>query len=136
MKKSDKRRKRNTIVLALAMAFFVFSGCSSNKDSSDPLPAASVSIKEDAAISYLGPEGTYTEEAAEFFFKSSGSFLPRKTVDEAIEDAASGASDYAVIPQENTIEVEASGGITDDQIKTISGIDDIRFLGSFSTVSK
>ena len=124
MKKSDKRRKRNTIVLALAMAFFVFSGCSSNKDSSDPLPAASVSIKEDAAISYLGPEGTYTEEAAEFFFKSSGSFLPRKTVDEAIEDAASGASDYAVIPQENTI-----GGAVTNYVDALLKRNDVYVVG-------
>ena len=60
-------------------------------------------IKADAAVSYLGPEGTYTEEAAKFFFKAANSLIPKKTVDEAIEEVKNGSADYAVIPQENTI---------------------------------
>lgn len=54
-------------------------------------------------VSYLGPEGTYTEEAARYFFAEGGELAPRGTVDDAIADVVSGAADYAVIPQENTL---------------------------------
>ncbi len=57
---------------------------------------------QEIRISYLGPEGTYTEEAAKFFF-SEGVFQPRGTVNEAIEDVTAGRAEYAVIPQENTV---------------------------------
>ena len=60
-------------------------------------------IKADAAVSYLGPEGTYTEEAAKYFCKDTENFIPKKTVDEAIEEVKNGSADYAVIPQENTL---------------------------------
>lgn len=60
-------------------------------------------IASDAVISYLGPEGTYTEEAARFFFPESSSFLPKKTVEDAITEVVNQTADFAVIPQENTI---------------------------------
>ena len=59
-------------------------------------------IADNARVCYLGPEGTYTEEAARFFF-SSGVFRPKATVPEAIADVREGNADYAVIPQENTL---------------------------------
>lgn len=60
---------------------------------------------EDAAVqvSYLGPEGTYTEEAARWFFGSGEALEPKGTVDDAIADVIAGEADYAVIPQENTL---------------------------------
>ncbi|MBP0988608.1 MAG: hypothetical protein J6S92_10050, partial [Oscillospiraceae bacterium] len=60
-------------------------------------------IKENAQISYLGPAGTYTEDAAKLFFGEGAALSPRTTVDEAIADMTGGKTDYAVIPQENTI---------------------------------
>ncbi len=57
----------------------------------------------DAGISYLGPEGTYTEEAARFFFPDASVFIPKSTVPEAIADVVEGRAAYAVIPQENTL---------------------------------
>lgn len=54
-------------------------------------------------VSYLGPEGTYTQEAAQFFFTDGEVLIPRETVGLSIEDLLSGRSDYAVIPQENTV---------------------------------
>lgn len=96
--------KLNTaIALLFVVSALVFSGCGGNETLSVSARPAETAFKENASVSYLGPEGTYTEEAARFFFHSTGNFLPKKTVDEAIEDAASGVSDYAVIPQENTI---------------------------------
>ena len=57
----------------------------------------------DATVSYLGPAGTYTEEAAMFFFPEAKAMMPKGTVDEAIADVMNGTADYAVIPQENTL---------------------------------
>ena len=53
-------------------------------------------------VSYLGPEGTYTEEAAMYFFEDAV-LSPKETVNDAVEDVLDGAADYAVIPQENTL---------------------------------
>ena len=44
-------------------------------------------------ISYLGPAGTYTEEAAEYYFQESGLMIPEKTVDEAIAALLEGNAD-------------------------------------------
>ena len=54
-------------------------------------------------VSYLGPEGTYTQEAALRFFDGGEQLEPRETVNDAIADVLSGDADYAVIPQENTL---------------------------------
>lgn len=54
-------------------------------------------------ISYLGPEGTYTHEAAQLFFGGTAELNPRESVDEAVADVTGGAAEYAVIPQENTL---------------------------------
>ena len=60
-------------------------------------------LMSDATVSYLGPAGTYTEEAAMFFFPEAKTMIPKGTVDEAIADVMNGTADYAVIPQENTL---------------------------------
>ena len=61
---------------------------------------ATVSMAE---VSYLGPEGTYTEEAAQFWFDDDEILIPKETVNDAISDVLSGQTRYAVIPQENTL---------------------------------
>ena len=62
-----------------------------------------VHAEEQFRVSYLGPEGTYTQEAAQFFFSDGGMLIPRETVSLAVSDVLSGEADYAVIPQENTV---------------------------------
>ncbi len=100
------RKKR---FLAILIALFVCtaaSGCSANSTSSGPIPEvvpAALQINDNARVSYLGPEGTYTEEAAQFFFPDSAALLPEASVPDAIEDVVAGNADYAVIPQENTL---------------------------------
>ena len=54
-------------------------------------------------VSYLGPEGTYTEEAAQLWFTDGEALNPKATVNDAIADVLSGNADFAVIPQENTL---------------------------------
>ena len=117
-------KKIISTAIVFVTAACVLSGCGSNSKTQAPLPPAAGSFVENASISYLGPEGTYTEEAAKFFFDSKGSFIPKKTVDEAIEDAASGVSDYAVIPQENTI-----GGAVTNYVDALLDRDDVYVVG-------
>lgn len=65
--------------------------------------AASAPDYADARVSYLGPEGTYTQEACELFFGGKGVYLPQEDVPASVAMVAAGECDYAVIPQENTI---------------------------------
>lgn len=56
-----------------------------------------------SVVSYLGPEGTYTQEACEKFFGKRETFIPFKTVNDVVKSLIDGNSNFAVIPQENTI---------------------------------
>jgi prephenate dehydratase len=77
---------------------------------SEPATESESANKYDSAIvSYLGPEGTYTQEACGVFFEKEGTYTPYKTVSDAVEALINGESNYAVIPQENTI----GGAVTD-----------------------
>ena len=64
---------------------------------------ASAEDKAAVRVSYLGPEGTYTEEAAQCWFQEEAALLPKATVIDAIADVLDGEADCAVIPQENTL---------------------------------
>lgn len=68
-----------------------------------PAPVVPPAIKENAKISYLGPAGTYTEEATQYFFGADALLFPQETVDLAIAELNTENTDYAVIPQENTV---------------------------------
>ena len=107
------------VALAVVSALFVTSLTKNAANDGDTIPLASeattdvpknnkshspaVLPESDARVSYLGPAGTYTEEAARFFFAETKELLPQETVDDAIALVEDGKVDYAVIPQENTI---------------------------------
>ncbi len=55
-------------------------------------------------VAFLGPVGTYSEQAAISFFGSSMEFLPCNTIDEVFRSTASGSSDFGVIAIENSNE--------------------------------
>lgn len=117
------------ILITMLLGCIVLTGCSGagNVDPDSPPESAPVAPKlaEDPAVSYLGPEGTYTEEAAKLFFsESDGKFLPRDTVPEAIEDVIDGKADYAVIPQENTL-----GGAVTNYIDALIAEESVHVVG-------
>ena len=114
------KNKISSVILAALTAVSMLSSCGSQP----PAAPAEITFKENAVISYLGPEGTYTEEAAKYFFSSEGSFIPKATVDDAIADAASGVSDYAVIPQENTL-----GGAVTNYVDALLSREDVYVVG-------
>lgn len=81
-------------------------------------------LADGARVAYLGPEGTYTEEAAQFFFRSGEALIPKETVNDAISDLLSSAADYAVIPQENTV-----GGAVVNYLDALIGAEQTYVVG-------
>lgn len=75
-------------------------------------------------VSYLGPAGTYTEEAVRFWFQEGEVMTPKETVNDAIADVLSGRADYAVIPQENTV-----GGAVVNYVDALISADDAFVVG-------
>ncbi len=55
-------------------------------------------------VAYLGPAGTFSEEAALGFFGSSLVRLPCASIDEVMHATTSGAADFGVVPVENSTE--------------------------------
>jgi chorismate mutase/prephenate dehydratase len=55
-------------------------------------------------VAYLGPAGTFSEEAALGFFGSSIVKIPCASFDEVFHVATSGAADFGVVPVENSTE--------------------------------
>lgn len=56
-----------------------------------------------ASVSYLGPAGTYTEEATIRFFGPQEAITPAPTVAASLAQLKAGECGYAVVPVENTI---------------------------------
>jgi len=55
-------------------------------------------------VAYLGPSGTFSEEAALRFFGASIQHVPCANFDEVFHSASSGAAEFGVIPVENSTE--------------------------------
>ena len=88
------------------------------------LPAADAAAKSGDRVSYLGPAGTYTEEAAQFWFNEDETLIAKETVNDAIADVVSGEADYAVIPQENTL-----GGAVVNYVDALIAAEDLYVTG-------
>ena len=120
-------KRIDSAVCILAITAMVFSGCGMPQESpvsSHQDVSLSDQIMDHARVSYLGPEGTYTEEAAQFFFPDAESFIPEASVPEAIDDIKAGTADLAVIPQENTI-----GGAVTNYIDALIAEDGVFVTG-------
>ena len=112
---------RKTLSAFLTAAVCIsFAGCSQTADGT-----VSVEIDYDTAVvGYLGPEGTYTQEACGVFFDKKGTYKPYETVNATVEALVSGECGYAVIPQENTI-----GGAVIDYVDTLTAFENISVVG-------
>ncbi|MEO5687163.1 MAG: chorismate mutase, partial [Burkholderiaceae bacterium] len=55
-------------------------------------------------VAYLGPAGTFSEEAALGYFGSSLVRVPCASVDEVFRTTTAGAADFGVVPVENSTE--------------------------------
>ena len=97
MKSRENAATRKAIASLLLVCLLLLCSCASPGAPEPP------SFPADAVVSYLGPAGTYTEQAAERLFPQGAIFQPKTTVADAVSDVLSGSADFAVIPQENTI---------------------------------
>src|SRR5258706_10052304 len=55
-------------------------------------------------VAYLGPAGTFSEEAALGYFGSSIVRVPCASFDEVVRSTSAGAADFGVVPVENNTE--------------------------------
>jgi chorismate mutase/prephenate dehydratase len=61
-------------------------------------------LEEAIRVSYLGPEGTFSEQAVRKHFGAAVEALPVASVDEAFRRCESGAAQFTVVPAENSTE--------------------------------
>ncbi len=66
--------------------------------------SACLAQQDPLKISYLGPEGTFTQTAVYKHFGHSVRALPFATIDEVFQEVESGAADFGVVPIENSTE--------------------------------
>ncbi len=66
--------------------------------------SASRSLETPTRVAYLGPAGTFSEEAALGYFGSSILRVPCASFDEVFHVTATGAADFGVVPVENSTE--------------------------------
>ena len=61
-------------------------------------------LEEAIRVAYLGPEGTFSEQAVRKHFGAAVEAVPGASVDEAFRRCESGAVEFAVVPVENSTE--------------------------------
>ncbi len=88
------------------------------------VPEADAEIADVTSVAYLGPAGTYTEEATKLFFGANDELLAQETVADALALVAEGTAAYAVIPQENTL-----GGPVTDYLDALLATEGVSVVG-------
>ena len=64
--------------------------------------SACLALEQPLTIAYLGPEGTFSETAAQKQFGGAPKFMPCALIDDAFRAVEAGNADYAVVPVENS----------------------------------
>ncbi len=66
--------------------------------------SACLALEEPIKVAYLGPEGTFTQQASIKHFGHSAVCVPMSAIDEVFREVAAGAVNYGVVPVENSTE--------------------------------
>ena len=66
--------------------------------------SASRALETPTRVAYLGPAGTFSEQAALAYFGASIARVPCVSIDEVFRIAAGGGADFGVVPVENSTE--------------------------------
>lgn len=66
--------------------------------------SACLALENPIKVAYLGPEGTFTQQAALKHFGHSAVVMPMAAIDEVFREVESGAVHYGVVPVENSTE--------------------------------
>ncbi len=64
--------------------------------------SACLAQQEPLKVGYLGPEGTFSQQAVHKHFGHSAKGLPLASVEEVFDEVASGTADFGVVPVENS----------------------------------
>jgi len=64
--------------------------------------SACLAQQEPLKVGYLGPEGTFSQQAVHKHFGHSARGLPLASIEEVFDEVASGAADFGVVPVENS----------------------------------
>ncbi len=82
-----------------------------------------LALEQQLKIAFLGPEGTFTQEAAVKHFGDSVKTIPLGTIGEVFREVAAGAANFGVVPVENSSE-----GIVNTTLDAFSNYD-LRICG-------
>ena len=104
MKKNRLKRTISVIGLLFVISLAQI-GCGRDNSVADESVVSSVADYSNATVSYLGPEGTYTQEACGVFFEKDGNYISYETVADAVDAMESGDTLFSVIPQEKREDV-------------------------------
>ncbi len=66
--------------------------------------SSALSLERSLKIAYLGPEATFTHQAAIRRFGQSLSYVAQKTIADVFHEVSKGRADYGVVPVENSTE--------------------------------
>lgn len=66
--------------------------------------SASIALQAVQTIAYMGPEGSFTHEAAKLQFGSSVRYQPVRSIADVFREVERGRADYGVVPIENSTE--------------------------------
>lgn len=66
--------------------------------------SACLALEQPTKVAYLGPEGTFTQQAALKHFGDSAVSMPMAAIDEVFREVEAGAVNYGVVPVENSTE--------------------------------
>ena len=66
--------------------------------------SACLALEQQIKVAFLGPEGTFTQEAALKHFGDSADTVPKAAIDEVFRDVLAGSCNYGVVPVENSTE--------------------------------
>jgi chorismate mutase/prephenate dehydratase len=66
--------------------------------------SAALALEDDLRIAFLGPDGTWTHQAAISKFGGSVAYSPMESLEEVFDAVARRRADYGVVPIENTTE--------------------------------
>ena len=66
--------------------------------------SACLALEEPIKVAFLGPEGTFTQEAVTKHFGYSARPVPMSAIDEVFREVEAGAVNYGVVPVENSTE--------------------------------
>jgi chorismate mutase/prephenate dehydratase len=87
--------------------------------------SSALALEKTMTIAYLGPEATFTHQAAIQKFGSSLNYTPQKTIADVFSEVSRNRADYAVVPVENTTEgivTHTLDMFVDSELKIVSQI--------------